>query len=91
MSNYNKPRHYAERPMEIELIRSMAHKPLTEKQTNKLNELLRSPAESKEAFIMKPAADWLQQPGSQQEADTLFGDFWYQGELCIMFADICLK
>ena len=74
--------------MEIELIRSMARRPLSAKQNNQLDELLRSPADSSEAFIMKPAADWLQTTADGQDATaTLFGDFWYRGELCIMFAD----
>ena len=86
MSNYKN--HTSHRPEAIELIRSMSHKPLTAKQNNRLNELLRSPADSKDAFIMKPAADWLQTTGDRHDATTtLFGDFWYQGELCIMFAD----
>ncbi len=78
----------AQRPMEIELIRTMAHRPLTTKENNKLNELLRSPADSKDAFIMKPAADWLETTNDNPGANTmLFGDFWYRDELCIMFAD----
>ncbi|HWZ36197.1 MAG TPA: AAA family ATPase, partial [Mucilaginibacter sp.] len=85
---YNKPAHYAERPMEIELIRSMAHRPLTDRENNKLNEFLRSPADSEGAFIIKPAGDWLQTANDMPLADRmLFGDFWYQGELGIMFAD----
>ncbi|MDB5029827.1 AAA family ATPase [Mucilaginibacter sp.] len=88
MNNYNTPAHSSARPIEIELIRSMARKPLTTKQNNQLDELLRSPADSRDAFIMKPAADWLQTPNDSQDATaTLFGDFWYRGELCIMFAD----
>jgi hypothetical protein len=77
-----------ERPAEIELIRSLSHKPLTAKQNNELNEMLRSPDDSSDAFIIKPAADWLQTTGEAHDADTpLFGDFWYRGELCILFAD----
>jgi hypothetical protein len=88
MNDHHRNYPSAERPLEIELIRSMAHKPLTVKQNNQLNELLRSPADSRDAFIMKPAADWLQPPDrSQPEPPMLFGDFWYRGELCIMFAD----
>jgi hypothetical protein len=88
MSYYNNHAHLSARPAEIELIRSMAHKPLTAKQNNQLNEFLRSPADSKDAFIMKPAVDWLQAPTDNHDATaTLFGDFWYQGELAIMFAD----
>ena len=85
MSNYNT----SARPVEIELIRSMARRPLSAKQNNQLDELLRSPADSSDAFIMKPAADWLQTTNDRHDdaTATLFGDFWYQGELCIMFAD----
>ena len=85
--NYNKPSHYSERPIEIELIRSMAHKPLTAKQNNQLNEFLRNAGDTGNAFIIKTAADWLETPNQQKSTARLFGDFWYQGELCIMFAD----
>jgi hypothetical protein len=87
MNDYFRPAHYQERPMAIELIRSMANGPLTAKKNQKLNELLRSPADSKDAFIIKPAADFLQIADSRPETGMLFGDFWYEGELCILFAD----
>ncbi|MDB4927301.1 AAA family ATPase [Mucilaginibacter sp.] len=87
MDNYSKPAHYYERPIEIELIRSMAKGPLTAKQNQTLNNLLQSPADSKDAFIIKPAADFLQVTNNQPDAGMLFGDFWYEGELCILFAD----
>jgi hypothetical protein len=88
MSNYNSSAHSAGRPVEIELIRSMVHKPLRSKQSEQLEELLRNPADSNDAFLIKPAAEWLQATDNGTEAAaTLFGDFWYQGELCILFAD----
>jgi RecA-family ATPase len=87
MNDYNKPAHYHERPEAIELIRSMARGPLTTKQNQTLNNLLRSPADSKDAFIIKPAADFLQVVEGKPTAGMLFGDFWYEGELCILFAD----
>jgi RecA-family ATPase len=87
MNNYDRPDHYYERPLEIELIRSAARGTITAKQTKLLNNLLRSPADSKDAFLIKPAADFLQVADSQPQAGMLFGDFWYEGELCILFAD----
>jgi DNA-binding NarL/FixJ family response regulator len=87
MNIYDRPAHYFERPMEIELIRSMRNGPLTPKQSKTLDKLLEPPADPKEAFIIKPAADWLQMAKDHQGDETLFGDFWYEGELCILFAD----
>jgi RecA-family ATPase len=78
---------FSQRPLEIELIRQMAHRPLTKKETKLVDEFTQPPPDSKDAFIIKPAADWLHAPVARHEAATLFGDFWYQGELCIMFAD----
>jgi hypothetical protein len=73
--------------MEIELIRSMAHRPLTVKENKQLDNYLQEPPSSKDAFIIKSAADWLETADEGTGAGMLFGDFWCQGELCIMFAD----
>ncbi len=87
MYNYTKPAHYYERPVAIELIRSMAKGPLTAKQNDTLNNQLRSPTDSKDAFIIKPAGDFLQVTRSEPGTAMLFGDLWYEGELAILFAD----
>lgn len=83
--NYNNT--YFERPAEIELIRQMARGPLKPKQEKKLNDWLAGPPDSKDAFIIKPAADFLQSADKTADGPMLFGDFWYEGELCILFAD----
>ncbi|PJJ79219.1 AAA family ATPase [Mucilaginibacter auburnensis] len=75
-----------ERPLEIELIRSMNHRILTKKEEKTLDRLLEPPPDSKDAFIIRKAAEWVNE-GRQQQQDTLFGDFWYRHELCILFAD----
>ncbi|MFD2145342.1 AAA family ATPase [Mucilaginibacter antarcticus] len=77
------------RPPEIELLRrEAARKPLTTKQTKQLNNYLQGPPDSKDAFIIKKAADWLTTGKNRlRSADKLFDHFWYEGELCIMFAD----
>ncbi|GAA4102243.1 AAA family ATPase [Mucilaginibacter panaciglaebae] len=87
MSNYREYPTF-ERPAEIELIRSMAHRPLTKKENKVLDNFFRDAADSSDAFIVKSAADWLRTTDDALGAgDMLFGDFWYRGELCIMFAD----
>ncbi|TWI93921.1 AAA domain-containing protein [Mucilaginibacter frigoritolerans] len=87
MNQYNKPGHYAERPMEIELIRSMSQAPLPAKPGKTPETLPDPPPDPGEAFIIKPAADWLQLGNDQQHDEMLFGEFWHEGELCILFAD----
>ena len=78
---------YPSRPAEIELIRDMARGTLTAKQKKKLLEEIPAPKDTDETFIIRRAADWLR-PGTQAfSPDKLFGDFWYRGELCILFAD----
>nr|WP_294790462.1 AAA family ATPase [uncultured Mucilaginibacter sp.] len=78
---------YPSRPAEIELIRDMARGALTAKQKKQLNKEIYTPPDSKDAFIMRPAADWLSNRVVSVTPDKLFGDFWYRGELCILFAD----
>jgi hypothetical protein len=75
------------RPMEIELIRDMARGALKPKEKKRMEELTRPEPNTRDAFIVKPAAQWLQADSRQQSYAKLFGDFWYQDELCILFAD----
>ncbi len=75
------------RPMEIELIRDMARGALKPKEKKRMEELTRPEPNTRDAFIVKPAAQWLQTDSRQQSYAKLFGDFWYQDELCILFAD----
>lgn len=83
--NYN---HTFERPAEIELIRQMARGTLKPKQEQQLNNWLAGEPDSKDAFIIKPAAAFLQHTDLNCHSGAmLFGDFWYEGELCILFAD----
>jgi len=87
MNHYNTAL-YPSRPAEIELIRDMARGALTAKQKKQLHkEIEKTPPDSGEAFILKRAGDWLSTEGATSRPDQLFGDFWYRGELCILFAD----
>ncbi|MGZ3873159.1 MAG: AAA family ATPase [Mucilaginibacter sp.] len=76
-----------ERPLEIELIRSMARGTLTPKQSKQMQELEARKITADDAFIIKKADDWLGLPPGESGGDRLFGDLWFKGELCILFAD----
>jgi hypothetical protein len=83
----NRPPTYQPRPMEIELIRTMAHRPLTTRESQKLGKLLESPPDAKDAFIIKTGNEWLKTTEKPNYDTMLFGEFWYDGELCFLFAD----
>ncbi|RFZ82334.1 LuxR family transcriptional regulator [Mucilaginibacter terrenus] len=81
--------HTAERPMEIELIRSMVRGDITSEEAF---ELKKKHDEEKwtntdDAFIAKTAAEWLEVPKDERTDAMLFGPLWHKGELCILFAD----
>jgi len=40
-----------------------------------------------ELLNIRPANTWLQQANKRAIPKMLFGKFWFQGELCILFAD----
>ena len=44
-------------------------------------------SEQKGMFIVKPANDWIEQAKTRPIPEMLFGEFWFEGELCILFAD----
>lgn len=87
MNNHFPPGLAGERPLAIELIRTMNHRPLTARELKTLDQLLPEKTDPKEAFIIKPAGEWLKTQYDKPEADMLFGEFWHQDELCILFAD----
>ncbi|MES2807317.1 MAG: AAA family ATPase [Bacteroidota bacterium] len=44
-------------------------------------------AESDDLFKVRSANQWLEEAATHQVPKMLFGKFWYEGELCILFAD----
>ncbi len=44
-------------------------------------------ANSDDLFKIRSANQWLEEASTQQIPKMLFGKFWYEGELCILFAD----
>nr|WP_294950179.1 AAA family ATPase [uncultured Mucilaginibacter sp.] len=89
MSNKHTDEPLFVRPPEIELIRSLARGvKLTAKQRKLLQQQEERAITCDEAFIIKKADDWLWLPPDENPiGDTLFGDLWLKGELCILFAD----
>lgn len=43
--------------------------------------------ESKGLFTVKPANKWIDESKKQPIPQMLFNEFWFEGELCILFAD----
>lgn len=43
--------------------------------------------EIKGLFVVKPANKWIEQAKERPIPQMLFGEFWFEGELCILFAD----
>jgi len=53
-------------------------------------QLLRQGNEAKESkglFTVKTASRWIEQAKTRPIPQMLFGEFWFEGELCILFAD----
>lgn len=75
------------RPIEIEMIRSDIRK--TNHKKHKAgyfeSELFRTV--DGRLFNTQTANDWLKQEQGKPVARMLFGSFWFEGELCILFAD----
>ena len=58
--------------------------------TNHINEVLKnaeSKNENKGLFTLKTANHWIEQAKNRPIPKMLFGEFWLEGELCILFAD----
>ena len=53
-------------------------------------QLLKQGNEAKESiglFTVKTASRWIEQAKTRPIPQMLFGEFWFEGELCILFAD----
>ncbi|MES2275398.1 MAG: AAA family ATPase [Bacteroidota bacterium] len=75
------------RPLEIEMIRTDARKYNNRmRKAGKLHELW-DPDPKYQLLQTKTANDWLKQEQGKPAAQMLFGSLWFEGELCILFAD----
>src|SRR5258708_3025006 len=50
------------------------------------DELLNEPDDDN-LFIIKPASRWIEEARNRPKQKMLFATFWFEGEICILFAD----
>ncbi|MFD0794635.1 AAA family ATPase [Mucilaginibacter litoreus] len=83
------PYHTAERPEYIERIRAEArgltYRPA--KRKKQVNASLSDPEACRYLFTVGTGNRWMELGEREPESKMLFGEFWHQGELCILFAD----
>ena len=75
------------RPAVIDEIREARYK--TNQKAIKAGTFGKVYAQGPDAGLLrvKPAREWMEQEYGQPAPRMLFGDFWVEGELCILFAD----
>src|SRR5882672_5455811 len=83
MSQY----HSAERPLYIENIRAevRGYSPRPAKRPKIV--ITPDPETSRYLFTVFTGNRWMELGEREPESKMLFGEFWHQGELCMLFAD----
>ena len=56
-------------------------------ETARLSEQQTEASENKGLFTVKPANKWIEQARNRPTPKMLFGQLWFENELCILFAD----
>ncbi len=56
-------------------------------EANKLSNTLNSKNTNKSLLMVKTANEWIDQARTKPIPKRLFDDFWYEGEVCILFSD----
>lgn len=54
---------------------------------NELEQKRKDAEQNKGLFKVKTANEWLEQAKTTPIPETLFGEFWHEGEICILFSD----
>jgi hypothetical protein len=57
------------------------------KEFNKMSKELDENRENVGLLVVKPANKWMKEAKDMPTPKKLFGDLWYEGEICILFAD----
>ena len=57
------------------------------KDVERIKELQAKTGENKGLFCVKTANEWIEQAKNAPPPKKLFGHLWYEGEVCILFAD----
>jgi hypothetical protein len=80
----------AERPPIIEMIRAegRGYPDLIQKAKSRYEaEAYPDPSETRQLFTLFTGNRWIELGEREPESKMLFGEFWHQDELCILFAD----
>ncbi|HZY37254.1 MAG TPA: AAA family ATPase [Mucilaginibacter sp.] len=77
--------HNADRPQLIEFIRTSVRQDTD--RAKKAGKFGQVPEGGKSLFSIHTANQWMDMDKNSSEPSMLFGELWYQGELCILFAD----
>jgi AAA domain len=79
--------HTSDRPLLIEMLRSEARE--FSDRTKKAGKFgqVPDPQPGKNLFTIYSANHWMELEKNTPQPKMLFGEFWYEGELCILFAD----
>ncbi|MES2064837.1 MAG: AAA family ATPase [Bacteroidota bacterium] len=75
------------RPPVIEAIRTQVRKNGDRLRKHGLDESIYLDPQKTDLLLVKTAGDWMKQEYGKPMPRKLFGDFWLEGELCILFAD----
>ena len=54
---------------------------------NEVSNIINEVFDESEILIARPANQWLEIAKTRSIPKMLFSEFWFQGELCILFAD----
>jgi hypothetical protein len=73
------------RPMEIQIIRSAIQE--SHQRRIKAGVTDHRPEARPSIFTIRTGNEWMQQEKDKPAPRMLFGNFWYENELCILFAD----
>ena len=52
-----------------------------------INQMMNDDDQSDKPFVTRTATDWLVYQHDKPVARQLFGEFWFEHELCILFSD----
>jgi hypothetical protein len=78
--------HTSEKPLVVKMIQEDVRE-LAAKLARKGQVVISDPEAVVELFDIYPANEWMAMESEHETPQMLFGNFWLEGELCIMFAD----
>lgn len=78
--------HTSEKPLVVQLIQNEV-RDMADAAARKRQVIISDPDAVVELFDIYPANEWMAMETEHETPQMLFGNFWLEGELCILFAD----